>query len=152
MFTKTRPSLSIEQIKEIIKENGSFEDYEIDDVTDTFMRHWEPLSFFPPDAYRIARDLDDNYLFDVSEVTVEEISTIGSKVRDEFISSQKEWNEGWKKTALPIGTMLKEGEITEISTWRPGCYEVQTEEMKKYDRFYCIPFEMAIVRKKKENA
>lgn len=86
-----------------------------------------PAENHPVDGYKIARFLENNFIWgSINAQMVEELDAVSSYVDEEYIKVCKAWvKQNRIQPPYPVGTEIIEGTITGISESLPATYEVK---------------------------
>ncbi len=136
MSIPARPTVTEGIVREAAAEIAEKLDIDLDAIVEEYI--------YGDDGYELAKNLEKWQSIDVSRDQMEELDYVDINTRRLVEAAEKIWfEENDIQPPLPIGTQIKEGEITGIYEYRPAYYEVKTPDQRDDNSRLLIKFEDA---------
>lgn len=152
-----RPVITKDVVKkaalETAKHTPNISENQVDELADAITKCYSPHD----NGYDLTKKLEEHILhgFNFDSMFVESMDFMDSNVDELHEEECKQWVKDHDiKPPLPIGTLIKEGEITGIYTFRSACYLVKLygHDDSKNNSRRIIKFEDAVINEPNQPA
>jgi len=119
--TPQRPKITEEVIRRAVQKMAATHRWDGDQVED-IVRCFDQFD----DGYELAKKLESDCYWSITTMLVDDLDCVSSEVDQAHRLDCIEWAKANNiQPPLPIGTQIREGVITGISSYSPATYEVQ---------------------------